>query len=137
MLCKLNKNQITLYVLPDMGCSPSIPQNVNLVNKDWIIANAAIGDMIILSGKGNISNCVREFSDSCWSHVGMIYVDHSGHKFVWESSQDLHLYDHNTKKFKDGPRLVDLGEMLKNYEVSLFLLLLDSDILFKRVILWG
>lgn len=116
-----------------MGCSPSIPQHVNIVDRKWIIENAAIGDMIILSGRGNISNCVRGFSESDWSHVGMIYVDESGKKFVWESSQDLRLYDHNTKKFKDGPRLVDLQEMLRNYEVkdSLCILLIIKGLLYR------
>ena len=99
-----------------MGCSVSIPTNATVISMTELKRHASTGDLVLFSGKGNISNCVRMFSVSKWSHVAVIYVNKKGEKFIWECSQDSKMIDSITGKPKRGARLVKFGEFIEKYE---------------------
>ena len=77
-----------------MGCSPSIPHEDRLISISDIYEHSQTGDLILFSGRGNISNLVRLFSHSIWSHVAIIYRNHINNElFVLECAQDDHMID--------------------------------------------
>ena len=94
-----------------MGCSPSIPLNESIYSLDTIKDMAQTGDIVLFSGQGPISTCVRLFSESVWSHVAVIFRSNNNQVFVWECSQDDKLYDSISGEKKRGARLVLWEEM--------------------------
>lgn len=94
-----------------MGCVPSVPENEQMYTLDQIKNSAETGDIILFSGHGPISSCVRLFSHSVWSHVALIYRDNDGRVFIWECSQDDKLHDNISGIKKRGARLVLWEEM--------------------------
>ena len=96
-----------------MGCKPSVIDTEQLYSIDEIRDNAETGDLILFSGKGNISNCVRLFSGSVWSHVAIIFKSNDGEVYIFECAQDDKFIDRITGVRKRGARLVRFDDMLE------------------------
>lgn len=75
------------------------------------------GDIILFSGKGFISDSIRLFTFSKWSHVGMV-LRQPEYNFVllWESTTLSNLKDIEDGKAKRGVQLVNLRERLGTYD---------------------
>ncbi len=90
------------------------------------------GDIILFSGKGGISDGIKFFTVSKWSHVGMVYrldnpLDPESSMFCWESTTLSDIKDADTGKLTKGVQRVELSERLercfsKGYEISVRLL---------------
>ncbi len=86
------------------------------------------GDVILFSGKGGISDGIKFFTFSKWSHVGLVYkfndsLDEKDSVFCWESTTLSNLEDADTGKLTKGVQRVELSERLEKcfasgYEVS-------------------
>ncbi len=86
------------------------------------------GDILLFSGKGGISDGIKFFTLSKYSHVGMVYrfdneLDPNGSLFCWESTTLSDLKDADTGKLTKGVQRVELSERLercfaKGYEIS-------------------
>lgn len=86
------------------------------------------GDILLFSGKGGISEGIKFFTLSKWSHVGMIYRfddprDAKGTIFCWESTTLSDLKDADTGKLSKGVQRVELSERLERcfamgYEIT-------------------
>ncbi len=86
------------------------------------------GDVLLFSGKGGISEGIKFFTLSKWSHVGMVYRledphDVKGTVFCWESTTLNDLADVDSGKLTQGVQRVELSERLercfaKDYEIS-------------------
>ncbi len=83
------------------------------------------GDILLFSGKGAISNGIKFFTLSKWSHVGMVYkVDDGDIIFCWESTTLTNVSDAETGKRTKGVQLVVLSERIEaclasSYEINL------------------
>lgn len=76
------------------------------------------GDIILFSGKSGISEGIKFFTLSKWSHVGMVYrfdsaADPLGSVFCWESTTLCDLKDADTGKLTKGVQRVELSERLE------------------------
>ena len=86
------------------------------------------GDILLFSGKGGISEGIKFFTLSKWSHVGMVYRlddsrDAKSSIFCWESTSLSNLRDADTGKLTKGVQRVELSERLERcfasgYEIS-------------------
>jgi len=86
------------------------------------------GDILLFSGKGGISDGIKFFTLSKYSHVGMVYklndpLDTQGSVFCWESTTLSDINDADTGKKTKGVQRVELSERLescfsKGYEIS-------------------
>ena len=86
------------------------------------------GDVLLFSGKGRISEGIKFFTLSKWSHVGMVYrlddpLDPKGSVFCWESTTLSNVVDADTGKLTKGVQRVELSERLERcfatgYEIS-------------------
>ena len=86
------------------------------------------GDILLFGGKGAISDGIKLFTLSKWSHVGMVYRINDDEKdndivFCWESTTLANINDAETGKLTKGVQLVILSERLercfaKGYEIS-------------------
>lgn len=87
------------------------------------------GDVILFSGKGGISDGIKFFTLSKWSHVGMVYkladaLDEKGTIFCWESTTLSDIKDADTGRLTQGVQRVELSERLercfaKGYEIGI------------------
>lgn len=76
------------------------------------------GDILLFSGKGGISDGIKFFTRSQYSHVGMVYrlddpLDPNGTVFCWESTTLSDLADADTGKLTKGVQRVELSERLE------------------------
>lgn len=95
---------------------------------DDIRSQLKTGDILLFSGKGGISEGIKFFTVSKWSHVGMVYRfsdpnDPKGSVFCWESTTLSNLADADTGKLTKGVQRVELSERLERcfaagYEIS-------------------
>lgn len=86
------------------------------------------GDILLFSGKGAISEGIKFFTLSRWSHVGIVYrladpLDPQGSVFCWESTTLSELQDAETGRLTRGVQRVELSERLercfaRGYEIS-------------------
>ncbi len=79
------------------------------------------GDIVLFSGKGGISEWIKGFTRSKWSHVGMVIKDKAWDMvLLWESTTLSNIDDLETGRKKKGVQLVALSERIDNYtgEVS-------------------
>ncbi|MBI4640690.1 MAG: hypothetical protein HY731_08350 [Candidatus Tectomicrobia bacterium] len=86
------------------------------------------GDILLFSGKSGISEGIKFFTLSKWSHVGMVYafqdrLDPNGTVFCWESTTLSDIKDAETGKLTKGVQRVELSERLERcfaqgYEIS-------------------
>jgi hypothetical protein len=87
------------------------------------------GDVILFSGKSGISEGIKFFTLSKWSHVGMVYkfndpLDEKGTVFCWESTTIGNVEDADTGRLTNGVQRVELSERLERcfaqrYEISI------------------
>ncbi len=101
------------------------------------------GDIILFSGKGGISDGIKLFTCSKWSHVGMVYklndsLDTRGSVFCWESTTLSNIEDADSGKLTKGVQRVELSERLEKcfsngYEICIRQLSkpLDGDMIRK------
>ncbi|MDD5753754.1 MAG: YiiX/YebB-like N1pC/P60 family cysteine hydrolase [Methylococcales bacterium] len=76
------------------------------------------GDIILFSGKGGISDGIKLFTFSEWSHVGMVYrlndpFDERGSVFCWESTTLSNIEDADSGRLTKGVQRVELSERLE------------------------
>lgn len=86
------------------------------------------GDVLLFSGKSTISEGIKFFTLSKWSHVGMVYkfeseLDPDGSIFCWESTSIGNVADAETGKLTNGVQRVELSERFERclaagYEIS-------------------
>lgn len=86
------------------------------------------GDILLFSGKSRISEGIKFFTLSKWSHVGMVYkfeseLDPKGSVFCWESTSMCNVADADTGKLTNGVQRVEWSERLERcfaegYEIS-------------------
>ena len=77
----------------------------------------ATGDVVLFSGKGRISEIIRWFSGTDYSHVGMVVADSDLDAiFLWESTTLSNIEDVETGAFTKGVQLVPLSDRLARYE---------------------
>lgn len=86
------------------------------------------GDILLFSGKGGISDGIKFFTLSRYSHVGMVYrlshtLDPQDTLFCWESTTLSDLKDADSGKLTKGVQRVELSERLercfaRGYEIS-------------------
>lgn len=111
MRCHLFKKKVA-----DMGANVStypIPKK-DVIDMEDLIEMAHNGDMILFSGIGTDSNCVRCFSNTrLWSHVGIV-LEFDEKKWLFESARDWQ-YDEITGKKKQGVRLNELRTVIHTY----------------------
>jgi hypothetical protein len=75
------------------------------------------GDIVLFSGKGLISNVIKRFTGSPWSHVGMVICSPEWNmKLLWESTTLSKLKDITSGEARQGVQLVPLSERIKTYE---------------------
>ena len=74
------------------------------------------GDIVLFSGKGGISDWIKWFSSSSWSHVGMV-LKLSGWDMLllFESTTLNSIKDVETGRAVRGVQLVPLSERIKTY----------------------
>lgn len=75
------------------------------------------GDIVLFSGKGGISDGIKWFTGSDWSHVGMVFnIPQMNIVLLWESTTLSNLKDVLDKKAKRGVQLVPLKERVDTYK---------------------
>jgi hypothetical protein len=87
------------------------------------------GDVILFSGKGGISDGIKFFTLSKWSHIGIVYrfndsLDENSSVFCWESTTLSNLEDADTGKLTKGVQRVELSERFEKcfasgYEIAI------------------
>ncbi len=84
---------------------------------DAIRPNLRTGDIVLFSGKGNLSQTIKTLSGSRWSHVGMVMVLPE-YDFVclWESTTLSTLRDLQTGDWRRGVQLTPLSIRIKTYD---------------------
>jgi hypothetical protein len=99
-----------------MGNNVTLPEGAPLVTTENVLHNANDGDIILFAGKGNDSVLIRALGrESMWSHIGVVFVNDDGDKFLFESVNGTFPRDCLTGQYKDGVRLSDLKERLYHY----------------------
>lgn len=74
------------------------------------------GDVVLFSGKGGVSEWIKWFTGSKWSHVGMVMVLESYDSvLLWESTTLGDLPDVESGKSHRGVQLVGLRERIAGY----------------------
>jgi hypothetical protein len=75
------------------------------------------GDIVLFSGKGGISDCIKLFSGSKWSHIGIV-VKHVELDFImlWESTTLCNVADAEDGTQKQGVQIVALSDRLNSYD---------------------
>lgn len=74
------------------------------------------GDVVLFSGKGGISEWIKWFTGSQWSHVGLVLeLEDFNSVLLWESTTLSNLADVETGKAHRGVQLVGLRERIKSY----------------------
>ena len=77
---------------------------------------ADTGDILLFSGNGLFSIAEEVFTNSIYSHVGMLYKSlENGNLYNWESTRTVKMMDILTKTEKNGPRLIELDVSIKKY----------------------
>jgi len=75
------------------------------------------GDIVLFSGKGRVSECIKWFTRSRWSHVGMIVrIDEWDEVLLWESTTLSSVADALDGTSKRGVQTVLLSERLRAYD---------------------
>jgi hypothetical protein len=85
------------------------------------------GDIVLFSGKGGISAGIKWFTNSRWSHVGMVLVlPEFESVMLWESTTLSKLRDKDTDVPRSGVQLVLLSDKLVDYPGDVAMRLLDT-----------
>lgn len=74
------------------------------------------GDIVLFSGKGGISTGIKWFTQSKWSHVGMVLrLPEWDAILIWESTTLSNIADIESGKERKGVQLVPLSERIRKY----------------------
>jgi hypothetical protein len=74
------------------------------------------GDLVLFSGRYEESELIEKLEHSPWSHVGMIVrLPDDEPVWFWESTTLTNLADELFHDHKEGPKLVNLYERIKQY----------------------
>lgn len=85
------------------------------------------GDVVLFSGKGGISTGIKWFTNSKWSHVGMVVrVPEWDMVLLWESTTLSNVADIQSGKAVKGVQLVSLSDRLKTYDGAVSVRRLDG-----------
>lgn len=83
---------------------------------DQLLPGMKTGDLILFSGKYQISKLVEKLEHSKWSHVGMVLrPDPDGEVYFFESTALVNLEDEWFHDHKTGPKVVKLLDRLQSY----------------------
>jgi hypothetical protein len=75
------------------------------------------GDIVLFSGKGGVSDWIKLFTGSKWSHVGMVLcLSQMDMVLLWESTTLSGLPDIESGQARKGVQLVPLSERLRMYK---------------------
>ncbi|NQV35406.1 MAG: hypothetical protein HQ515_22120 [Phycisphaeraceae bacterium] len=86
------------------------------------------GDIVLFSGKGGISTGIKWFTDSKWSHVGMVLrLPEWDAVLLWESTTLGNIADVESGKEHKGVQLVPLSERIQKYQGEASIRLLDIE----------
>lgn len=85
---------------------------INWIDLSDFLENAKNGDLIFMSGNTRGERVCRYFTDSMFSHVGLLFREKHP-----ETNEDiLYIWDSDLgQKTKDGPRILPLRDKLKRY----------------------
>jgi len=87
-----------------------------MVNYDDIRDELNTGDIVLFSGKGGFSDLIKFFSDSKWSHVGMVVKSEELDMILlWESTGLSDLNDIEDGVAKQGVQTVALSARIEDY----------------------
>lgn len=87
------------------------------------------GDLILFSGKSAIGRFIRLYSNSKWSHLGMVVkVDDIDMVLLWESTSINNVPDAIDRKIKRGVQTTSLSERLENFEGEVAVRFLQGDL---------
>ena len=88
-----------------------------MVNYDDIRDNLKTGDIVLFSGMGRISDLIKFFSGSKWSHIGLVVKsDDIDMVLLWESTSLNSVNDIESGTAKNGVQLVALSERIAKYD---------------------
>lgn len=75
------------------------------------------GDLVLFSGRTLSARLVRFFTDSYWSHVGIVLrlPEYSDEPLLWEATRASKLADIHRGRAFDGVQLVSLAEKVASY----------------------
>ncbi len=94
-----------------------------------IRASLKTGDIVLFSGKGGVSDWIKLFSGSAWSHLGMILcLPHMDMVLLWESTTLSDLPDIESGKGRKGVQLVPFSERVSMYKGDVAVRLLSKPI---------
>lgn len=86
------------------------------------------GDIVLFSGKGGISTGIKWFTQSKWSHVGMVLrLPEWDVVLLWESTTLSNIADIESGRERKGVQLVPLSERIKKYKGEASIRLLDVE----------
>ena len=89
---------------------------MDCVNYNDIREELDTGDIVLFSGKGGISAGIKWFTNSKWSHVGMVVrLPEWDIVLLWESTTLSDISDITTGEETQGVQLVPLSERLSKY----------------------
>jgi len=88
-----------------------------MVNYDDIRDDLKTGDIVLFSGMGRISDLIKFFSGSKWSHIGLVVKsDDFDMVLLWESTSLSSIDDIEDGIAKNGVQLVALSERIAQYD---------------------
>ena len=86
------------------------------------------GDIILFSGKGAISQGIKRFTFSHWSHVGMVIRSHEFESILlWESTTLTNIPDLESGNLIKGVQIVPLSQRILLYNGEIGLRKLKTD----------
>lgn len=99
-----------------------------MVKYETIRSKLQTGDLVLFSGKGGISTGIKWFTESQWSHLGMVVRPPDFDVvLMWEASPITDIKDIETGKIHKGVRLVALSERIQSYEGEISIRLLSVE----------
>lgn len=102
---------------------------------DQIRRSIKTGDIVLFSGKGAVSEWIKRFSRSKWSHVGMALRAYDWDMLLlWESTTLTSVADVEAGRVVRGVQLVPLSERLKTYPGKIAVRHLSQEI---AALMWG
>ncbi len=91
--------------------------NARVVEFEQIRGRMQTGDILLFSGRSLISQLIRIFTRSRWSHIGIVVRDASTDElFLWEATSNNTVEDVEYGHIPRGVQLVRLEEKLRSYD---------------------
>ena len=85
-------------------------------------------DVVLFSGKGGISTGIKWFTNSKWSHVGMVLrLPEWDAVMLWESTTLSNIVDVESGKERKGVQIVPLSERVRKYKGEASIRVLDIE----------